>query len=26
MFLEWKSGDYVFGGGVRGYYVFKKVK
>lgn len=26
MFLEWKSGDYIFGGKVRGYYVFKKEK
>lgn len=26
MFVEWKSGDYTFGGEVRGYYVFKKVK
>jgi hypothetical protein len=25
MFVEWKSGDYTFGGEVRGYYVFKKV-
>ncbi len=24
MFVEWKSGDYVFGGEVYGYYVFKK--
>lgn len=26
MFVEWKSGDYTFGGEVNGYYVFKKVK
>lgn len=26
MFVEWKSGDYTFGGEVRGYYVFKKIK
>lgn len=26
MFVEWKSGDYTFGGEVYGYYVFKKVK
>ena len=26
MFVEWKSGDYMFGGEVRGYYVFKKIK
>ena len=25
MFVEWKSGDYTFGGEVRGYYVFKRV-
>lgn len=25
MFVEWKSGDYTFGGEVRGYYVFKKI-
>lgn len=24
MFVEWKSGDYIFGGNVKGYYVFKK--
>jgi len=24
LFLEWKSGDYTFGGNVKGYYVFKK--
>lgn len=24
MFVEWKSGDYTFGGNVKGYYVFKK--
>lgn len=24
MFVEWKSGDYVFGGEIKGYYVFKK--
>ena len=26
MFVEWKSGDYSFGGKVNGYYVFQKVK
>lgn len=26
MFVEWKSGDYTFGGEVYGYYVFKKIK
>jgi len=26
MFVEWKSGDYTYGGEVYGYYVFKKVK
>lgn len=26
MFIEWKSGDYTFGGQINGYYVFKKVK
>jgi len=26
MFVEWKSGDYTFGGEVNGYYVFKKVR
>lgn len=26
MFVEWKSGDYTFGGEVNGYYVFKKIK
>ena len=26
MFVEWKSGDYVFGGEVFGYYVLKKIK
>lgn len=26
MFVEWKSGDYTFGGKIFGYYVFKKVK
>ena len=26
MFMEWKSGDYVFGAEVHGCYVFKKVK
>ncbi|MBE7082478.1 MAG: MerR family transcriptional regulator [Clostridiales bacterium] len=26
MYIEWKSGDYVYGGEVYGYYVFKKVK
>lgn len=26
MFVEWKSGDYAFGGKVNGYYVFKKAK
>lgn len=26
LFVEWKSGDYSFGGKVKGYYVFKKVK
>ncbi len=26
MFIEWKSGDYTFGGEVYGYYVFKKRK
>ena len=25
MFVEWKSGDYTFGGEVCGYYVFKKL-
>ncbi len=25
MFVEWKSGDYIFGGRVRGSYVFKKI-
>lgn len=25
LFLEWKSGDYTFGGKVNGYYVFKKL-
>lgn len=25
MFVEWKSGDYRFGGKVNGYYVFKKL-
>ena len=24
MFVEWKSGDYTFGGYIEGYYVFKK--
>ena len=24
MFVEWKSGDYIFGGVVKGYYVFRK--
>ncbi len=26
MFVEWKSGDYAFGGKVNGYYVFKRTK
>ncbi len=26
LFVEWKSGDYTYGGKVHGYYVFKKVK
>ena len=26
MFVEWKSKDYTFGGEVRGYYVFKKIR
>jgi len=26
MFVEWKSGDYTFGGKVHGYYVLKKIK
>lgn len=26
MFVEWKSGDYTFGGEVNGYYVLKKIK
>ena len=26
MFVEWKSGDYVYGGEINGYYVFKKIK
>jgi len=26
MFVEWKSGDYVYGGKVKGYYVLKKIK
>lgn len=26
MIVEWKSGDYVYGGRVNGYYVFKKIK
>ena len=25
MFVEWKSGDYVYGGKVYGYYVFKRI-
>ena len=25
MFIEWKSGDYTFGGNVRGYYILKKI-
>jgi len=26
LFVEWKSGDYTFGGKVHGFYVFKKLK
>lgn len=26
MFMEWKSGDYIFGGFVEGCYVFRKIK
>lgn len=26
MFVEWKSGDYTFGGEILGYYVFRKIK
>ena len=26
MFVEWKSGDYTFGGEILGHYVFRKVK
>lgn len=26
MFVEWKSGDYTFGGEVHGFYVFKRMK
>ena len=25
LIMEWKSGDYVFGGKIRGYYVFEKI-
>ena len=26
MFMEWKNGDYIFGGHIEGCYVFKKIK
>lgn len=25
LFMEWKSGDYTYGGKVPSYYVFKKI-
>ena len=25
MFVDWKSGDYIFGGKVFGHYVFKRI-